>query len=132
MRRRTALTNVLLIHRLRWGIGVGSTMLFAGLQWGCASAPVQQRQAKRLDQLHAGMSVEGFRKVFPEAYVGGQSGDVIAYVYRDSHYVFFSTEANGSGRKTEFLHFYFRNDQLVQWGTPGDWETAFHLVISYR
>ena len=114
-------------------IYIGSWLMIVMALLGCASAPLQQREAQRLDRLPVGTFVEVFRKVFPEAYIGGQSGTVTAYVYRDSRYSPFNRSADGwSGRVTDFLHFYFREDKLVQWGSPGDWEHDFKITIRHQ
>ncbi len=103
------------------------------LSTGCASTPIQQQESRRLEQLQTGTSIEVFRKVFPEAYIGGQSGSITAYVYRNSHYSPFNREADGwSGRVTSFLHFYFRDGKLVQWWSPGDWEKDFKITIRHQ
>jgi len=109
-----------------------STGLMATLS-SCASAPVQERQAERFNKIHIGMTVDDFRQVLPEAYLGGESGSISAYVFRESRYSPFDERASGrSGMVTEYLHFYFRDGKLAQWGNPGDWERGFNINIRHR
>ena len=103
-----------------------------GLPTACASAPIQQRETARLSQLQNGMPVEDFRKIFPNAYLGGLSDDVVAWVLRGGEYAPFAPDTNfWTGRVTEYLHFYFRDNLLIQWGAPGDWERNFNITIRH-
>ena len=93
---------------------------------------LQKREAGRLDRIKVGMSIAEFKTVFPEAYVGGQSGAVVAYELSDAKlYVtdndmlrqnlllgFGSPSPHG---QKQVLWFYFRGDALVKWGNPQDW-----------
>ena len=98
-----------------------STALMATLS-SCASAPVQERQAERFNKIHIGMT-----------YLGGESGSISAYVFRESRYAPFDERASGwSGMVTEYLHFYFRDGKLAQWGNPGDWERGFNINVRHR
>lgn len=85
------------------------------------------------------MSLEDFRQLFPEAYVGGQYERTTAYELADiEHYV---TQADinrqnvlwgyGSPRPRmvkRFLWFYFYDDKLVKWGKPQDWPTSSQII----
>jgi uncharacterized lipoprotein YajG len=60
---------------------------------GCATPPkgsiivnepseipsIQKQYSEKLSQVKIGMTLEDFKKVIPEAYVGGQSREVTAY-----------------------------------------------------
>jgi hypothetical protein len=124
---------------------------------GCATPPrgaalvddpgdlpsLQDKLAASLSQLKIGMPLEEFRKLFPEAYVGGQSGPTTAYeIAQSQKYV---TQADidrqnvlwgvGSPRaksRREVLWFYFYKEQLVQWGRPQDWPKDPDLILEQR
>lgn len=93
---------------------------------GCQAQPVQMHHADRLGQLSKGIGVDRFQDVFPEAYVGGRSEDTVAYVLRDRQFDFWD------GTQTQWLHFYFEHGQLVQWGTPGSWESDVEMTIRHQ
>ena len=118
------------------GVALAWSMLFSALLAtlpSCASAPVQQRQAERFNRIHGGMTVVEFQQVLPEAYLAGESGPISAYVFRESRYSPFDERASGwSGMVTEYVHFYFRDGKLAQWGNPGDWERSFNITIRHR
>lgn len=124
---------------------------------GCATAPtgativddpsnlpsVQAKYADRLGEIDIGMSLEEFKGVFPEAYVGGQNRQTTAYEIVDiQKYV---TQADmdrqnlvwGAGSPNprshkQILWFYFYQDQLVRWGRPQDWPDRPDVIIEER
>lgn len=132
-------------------------ILVMALAAGCATPPkgasvvddpndlptLQAQLADRLSQLKIGMTLEEFRKILPDAYVGGQSGTTTAYeLARNSKYV---TKGDmfrqnlvvgwGSPKATarhEVLWFYFYQDRLVQWGKPEAWPKQPDLIIENR
>lgn len=136
-----------------WPIIFGLLLVVAG----CATPPkgarvvddpgdlptLQAKLADRLSQLRIGMPLEDFRKLFPEAYVGGLSGLTTAYELAQSQkYV---TQADmewqnfwwgfGSPRaksRREVLWFYFYKEQLVQWGRPQDWPKDPDFILEAR
>jgi hypothetical protein len=99
----------------------------------CATAPIQQQNTDRLSALHTGTPLPSFRDLFPDAYIGGLSGNLQAWVLRGHRYSPGTKGANPwSGNVTEYLHFYFQSDTLIQWGAPGDWEQAFNITIRHN
>lgn len=124
---------------------------------GCATAPqgvevvdrpdqvrsIQQAHADRLAKIKTGMSLEAFRQVFPEAYVGGQSEQVTAYEMTHSAKYVTQNDIDrqnlmwgaGSPRarsEKQVLWFYFYKDQLVKWGRPQDWPQNPDRIIEIR
>jgi hypothetical protein len=121
---------------------------------GCAIAPpgaivldspaampsIQGSESARLEKISIGMTVPEFKSVFPEAYVGGQSGQTTAYEFvRIQKYV---TQGDidrqnfwwgaGSPDAREYrqsLWFYFYGGRLVKWGRPQDWPEPNELII---
>lgn len=79
------------------------------------------------------MSKTAFASIFPEAYIGGQTGALTAYVLESERY---APRAPGHDRWTgmvkDKLHFYFRNDELLRWGKPGDWEADLKVQIEHQ
>jgi hypothetical protein len=55
----------------------------------CASLPIQQRESERLTALPTGASVDEFRVLFPDAYIGGQRGTVAVWMIHHSGYADF-------------------------------------------
>lgn len=135
-----------------------SFLLFAiSIFTGCATAPegaelverasqltpIQEVYSERLRQVSIGMNLQNHLLVFPESYVGGQSGGTTAYeLTRKAKYV--TTDdidrqnyiwGAGSPRaKTErqVLWFYFYDGKLIKWGNPGDWPPTPDTVIEIR
>lgn len=130
---------------------------FVTLAVGCATAPkgasivddpgelptLQAVLADRLSQLKIGMSLEDFRRLIPEAYVGGQSEATTAYEVSKSLKFVTQDDINrqnlwwgaGSPRarsKREVLWFYFYRDQLVKWGRPQDWPDKPDIILEKR
>ncbi|MBN1806667.1 MAG: trypsin-like peptidase domain-containing protein [Sedimentisphaerales bacterium] len=113
---------------------------------GCASPPmgsivvndeseipsIQQKYSDKLSKLKVGMNVQSFHQLFPQAYVGGQSGKTTAYEliyaqkyvtqedidYQNFRWGYGSPKARTS---KEILWFYFYDNKLVKWGRPQDW-----------
>ena len=89
---------------------------------------LQKREAGRLDRIKVGMSIAEFKTVFPEAYVGGQSGAVVAYeLQQHPGYTLPTTTCSAkiccsasvaqarAGQK-QVLWFYFRGDATRRMG----------------
>ncbi|MEN9573506.1 MAG: hypothetical protein RL514_1361 [Verrucomicrobiota bacterium] len=124
---------------------------------GCATAPkdaviadglgdlpsVQSVLADRLSQLKIGMSLEDFRRVMPEAYVGGQSEATTAYEVAKSlkyvtqadiarHNLIWGAGSPPARSQRAVLWFYFYKDQLVKWGRPQDWPDKPDIILEKR
>lgn len=101
---------------------------------GCSSQSIQRRYSVQLQQLVLNeTTVKQFQKVFPEAYVGGQSHDLTAYVVGKSGYSPFAPGADPwTGMVDEQLYFYFRDGILVQWGRPRDWKSDIDVTVRQR
>ena len=134
-----------------------SLIVLATLVVGCATPPkgatlvddpedlptLQAVLADRLSQLKIRMSLAEFRRLMPEAYVGGQSEATTAYeVVKNQKYVT-QDDINrqnfwlgvGSPRarsRREVLWFYFYRDQLVKWGRPQDWPDKPDIILEKR
>lgn len=124
---------------------------------GCATPPkgamvvddpgdlptVQAQLADRLSKLEIGMPLADFRRLMPEAYVGGQNLETTAYeLAKSTKYVtkgdigkqnfWYGVGSPQTRSKREVLWFYFYRDQLVQWGNPGDWPDKPDLILETR
>lgn len=93
---------------------------------------IQKKHSNTLSKVHVGMSLQEFRQLFPQAYVGGQSGNTTAYELIDTQKYVTQDDIDrqnflwGFGSPTartskEILWFYFYKDKLVKWGRPQDW-----------
>lgn len=132
-------------------------LVLAMLTAGCATAPrgatvvddpdnlpsLQSVLADRLTQLKIGMSVEDFRRLMPEAYVGGQNDATTAYeIAKNLKYVtqddidrqnfWWGVGSPQARSKKEVLWFYFYKDQLVKWGRPQDWPAKPDIILEKR
>jgi len=132
-------------------------LVLAALATGCATAPkgasvvddpgdlpsLQAVLADRLSQLKIGMPLENFRRLMPEAYVGGQSEATTAYeIAKSQKYVtqddidrqnfWWGAGSPRARSKKEVLWFYFYKDQLVKWGRPQDWPDKPDVILEKR
>jgi len=132
-------------------------LLVAAIVSGCATppkgaelvdrpdqlTPIQQVYADRLAQVNTGMDLQEFQNIFPESYVGGQSGLTTAYeLTREAQYVTqsdidrqnFLWGAGSPRAKSErqTLWFYFYDSKLVKWGRPGDWPKEPDTIIEVK
>jgi hypothetical protein len=133
------------------------TLLPIILICGCATAPkgvelverasqvtpMQQIYSKQLSQIKTGMHLEKFLTIFPESYVGGQSGNTTAYELThmakyvtnddiDRQNIMWGAGSPRAREERQTLWFYFYNDKLVKWGKPGDWPPAPDKIIEVR
>jgi len=124
---------------------------------GCATAPkgaivvedpsevpsVQEKFRERLSSVKIGMTLDEFKKLFPEAYVGGQNKEVTAYEIKDvqkyiteedlkHHNAMWGFGSPKSRTATRYLWFYFYDDKLVKWGRPQDWPKEADFIIEKR
>ena len=133
-----------------------SLLLFSSallLLTGCASSvdtvdepqKIQEIYSGRLSTLKTGMALAQFRGVFPEAYVGGQSGLTTAYELKNTQKYVLESDMDRRPvdsalglyhprprKLTQVLWFYFYDDRLVQWGLPNDWPTAPDKILEVR
>jgi hypothetical protein len=123
----------------------------------CASAPsgatvvddpgdlpaLQAVLKDRLSQLKTGMSLDEFRRLMPEAYVGGQNDATTAYEIEltqkyvtqedlDRQNLIWGVGSPRARSKKEALWFYFYKDQLVKWGRPQDWPDKPDFILETR
>ena len=105
--------------------------------------PLQAVLADKLSQLNIGMSLEDFRRLMPEAYVGGQSEATTAYeVAKNQKYVtqddvdrqnfIWGAGSPRARSRREVLWFYFYKNQLVKWGRPQDWPDKPDIILEKR
>jgi len=124
---------------------------------GCATPPkgaivvddpndvprLQSKLAGRLSQLKTGVPLEDFRRLFPEAYVAGQSGSTTAYEIAETQRYVTQRDMDvqnsrwgvGTPRprsRREILWFYFYKEQLVQWGRREDWPKDPDIILEKR
>jgi hypothetical protein len=119
---------------------VKSLIIILFLVVGCSPVPVvddpksiQQVYADRLSKVRIGMPISEFQSIFPEAYPGGQNGNITAYELKHTQKYRLRSDldnrpvdsALGLYRgpvhtSNQLLWFYFYDSALVKWGRPQD------------
>ncbi len=116
-------------------------LAFVGLSSGCASPGITKDEYySRLRSVEMGMTKKQFYEVFPQAVPRGvkiyPKGTVEVLEVSYAYYSFVPTGGRDrnplTGMEGQPQWFYFYEDQLVQYGNPGDWPADPDKIIEIR
>jgi len=121
-------------------IALGIIIIVAILYWGCEGVlyyytyPKSQYRELNLSKISLGMSEKEVRNIL------GEPADVIGSRYYEGKHIikvlqyleaeFSYTDEEDRLKKNYYL--YFLDDELVQWGRPGDWEKEADKIYEIR
>jgi len=123
------------IYKIAWII-----ISLAVLYWGCEGIlyyytyPKSQYRELNMSKISLGMSEKEVQKIL------GEPADVIgSRYYEEKHIIkvlqYMEAEFSYSGsedRLKKDYYLYFLDDELVQWGRPGDWEKEADKIYEIR
>jgi hypothetical protein len=94
-------------------------------------SPIIDAYSSQLEDVRLGMSRGDFKKVMPNAKIRGQTyvGQRVIEAFELKHNYWSGV---GGYLISDYMWFYFSNDQLVKWGRPNDWPTEADLIIERR
>ena len=116
-------------------------LLFAILITSCASVGINKKNYnEKIKKISIGMQKDDFMEAFPEAIPRGakkyNDGTIEVLEVLVEHYSFYPTDTTNrniwTGMEGHSQWFYFKKNELIQYGKPNDWPKEPTEIIELR